>query len=197
MKRLNPVGSLFGFFLTFVLIIGLGLSLWYDRGLAFSPGPVTAMSKDGVALQGFSSHAEFEKQCSYCHEPIKTDLASKCEECHENVKQQLLIGQGVHSQTGNVNGCDSCHADHRGRDFNPTKSAYQLFNHSTTAFSLNWHLINYDASPMQCNACHKKDDFGDVPNQECLNCHGSQKVNFTQSHTQDFGSDCLSCHDGL
>jgi predicted CXXCH cytochrome family protein len=196
MKRLNPVGSLFGYFLTVLLFIGLGFSLWYNRGLAFSPGPVTAISKDGVSLQGFSSHAEFEKRCSYCHEPIKTDLASKCKECHENVNQQILIRQGIHSQIGTVNECVSCHADHRGRDFNPTQASYKLFDHSTTAFNLNWHQENYDATPMECNACHINDDYSVVPNQECLDCHSNHEITFAQAHTQDFGADCLSCHDG-
>ena len=82
MNRLNPMGSLFGFILTILLFAGLGLSLWYNRGLAFNPGPVTAINKEGIKLQGFTTHSEFEKQCRLCHEPLKTDLASKCKECH-------------------------------------------------------------------------------------------------------------------
>ena len=197
MKRLNPIGSVLGFVLTILLFVGLGFSLWYNRGLAFSPGPVTAINKDGVTLQGFTSHAQFEMQCSYCHEPLQTDLASKCKECHTEVNQQIQTDQGVHSQVLNINDCASCHAEHRGRTFNPTLAAYQFFDHSTTTFSLNWHQENYDATPMQCNACHKNNDFGIVPNQECLDCHGNNEINFAQAHTLDFGSDCLSCHDGL
>lgn len=196
MKRLNPMGSLFGFILTILLFTGLGISLWYNRGLAFNPGPVTAISKEGIKLKGFASHSEFEKKCSLCHEPLKTDLANKCKECHVEIDQQLQTGQGVHSRIADENDCASCHAEHRGRRFNPTQASYHLFDHSTTKFSLIWHQENYDATPMQCNACHKNDDLGVMSNQVCLDCHGKYGDNITLTHTQDFGSDCLNCHEG-
>ena len=197
MKRLNPVGSLFGFILTILLFFGLGLSLWIDRGLAFNPGPVTAISKDRVVLHNFTSHAEFEKQCSYCHEPLKTNLANKCKSCHEEVNQQLQTGQGVHSRIANVDECSSCHSEHHGRTFNPTLGSYELFDHSKTGFSLNWHQENYDTTPMLCDECHISEDFSVATNQKCLDCHASHGQNFAQAHTQDFGPNCLGCHDGL
>ncbi len=197
MKRLNPIGSLLGIILTMLLFIGLGLSLWYDRGLAFNPGPVTEISKAGLTISGFTSHAEFEKQCSTCHEPLVTNLATKCMSCHEEVNQQVQDGNGVHSQIPNFTECSTCHPEHRGRTFDPTTAAYQLFDHSTTLFSLNWHQENYDATPMQCKSCHINDNFSIVDNQTCLECHGSHDNSFTQVHVVDFGSNCLVCHDGL
>jgi hypothetical protein len=197
MKRLNPVGSLFGFILTILLFLGLGLSLWIDRGLAFNPGPITSISKDGVVLQGFTSHAEFEKQCNYCHEPLKTNLASKCNSCHEDVNQQIQFGQGVHSRITNVDECSYCHTEHHGRTFNPTLESYELFDHSKTGFSLNWHQENFDATPMRCDECHIPEDFSVVTNQKCLECHTSHDQYFAQAHPQDFGTNCLGCHDGL
>ena len=196
MKRLNPVGSLFGFILTILLFLGLGLSLWFDRGLAFNPGPVTELKKAGVVLQGFTSHADFEKQCNFCHEPLKTTLASKCKSCHLEVNQQIQDGKGVHSRIDNVDQCYSCHTEHHGRTFNPTLGSYQLFDHSKTSFSLNWHQENFDATPMECAECHVSEDFSVAPNQKCLDCHAGQDSNFGQTHTQDFGSNCLGCHDG-
>jgi hypothetical protein len=102
MKRLNPIGSLLGLLLTILLFVGLGISLWFNRGLAFSPGKVTAKSADGVLIQGFSSHADFEKQCGKCHDPLNSNLAQKCLSCHANEDQQIKSGQGVHSQLGDV-----------------------------------------------------------------------------------------------
>jgi predicted CXXCH cytochrome family protein len=197
MRRLNPVGSLFGFILTIFLLVGLGVSLWVNRGLAFNPGPVTAFSKDGVVIQGFKSHSDFEKQCVYCHEPLKTDLATKCIICHPEVNQQVQKGEGVHSRVSNVNNCASCHPEHRGRGFDPTKAAYLLYDHSKTNFSLNWHQENFDTTPMQCEACHINGNVGAVENQICLDCHASHDTNFAQAHTRDYGSNCQGCHDGV
>jgi predicted CXXCH cytochrome family protein len=197
MKRLNPVGSLLGLFLTILLFVGLGISLWYDRGLAFSPGQVTEKNKEGVTLQGFASHADFEKQCSYCHKPLKSNLATLCLDCHTDVNQQIQSNQGVHSQIANVNKCGFCHPEHRGRGFDPTMASFPLFDHSTTSFSLNWHQENYDATPMQCSECHIQSSYSIVENQTCLDCHSAHDKNFAQAHVQDYGSNCLGCHDGL
>jgi predicted CXXCH cytochrome family protein len=181
--------------LTLLLFIGLGFSLWFNRGLAFSPGKVTAKSIDGVVIQGFSSHADFEKQCSNCHEPLKTNLATNCLNCHVEIDQQIKTGLGIHSQLKTVDKCVSCHPEHRGRSFDPTKASYQLFDHSTTGFSLNWHQVYYDATPMQCLECHKNNTYSIVNNQECLDCHSGHEKNFAKAHTDDFGSNCLGCHD--
>jgi hypothetical protein len=196
MKRLNPVRSLPGFILTILLFVGLGVSLWFNRGLAFNPGPVTAINKAGVVLQGFASHAEFEKQCGFCHEPLKSDLANKCKSCHIEVNQQILSGKGVHSQIDKVNNCSECHADHLGRTFNPTQASYNLFDHSSTSFNLNWHQQDYDTTPMECFTCHKTNEFTNINNQTCYDCHANHDLHFVQVHAQDFGANCLDCHDG-
>jgi len=196
MKRLNPIGSLLGFILTLLLFVGLGFSLWRDRGLAFSPGQVTAKSRDGIVIQGFTSHRDFEKQCSYCHEPITSDLAGKCLICHQEVSQQTQTKIGLHSQIANLNQCISCHPEHRGREFDPSKASFQQFDHTVTSFSLNYHQVNYDSTPLECTACHKDTNYSIVENQTCLDCHGNHEANFAQTHFQDFGPDCIACHDG-
>lgn len=197
MKRLNPIGSLLGLILTLLLFIGLGISLWFDRGLAFSPGPVTAKSRTGMLLKGYASHADFEKQCNNCHDPLTTNLATKCVDCHADVYQQIQTDRGVHSQIVGVNECASCHPEHQGRSFDPTLASFQLFDHSATSYSLNWHQENYDITPMQCSECHKNVSFSIVDNKTCLDCHSRHEKTFAESHVRDFGSDCLGCHDGL
>ncbi len=182
--------------MTAVLLLGLAGLLWYNKGLAFSPGQITAKSNEGIKLKGYQSHAEFEKECSICHEPLTTDLGMKCLECHEEVNQQINAGEGIHNQIGQVESCATCHPDHRGRDFDPTKAAFLMFNHATTGFRLDYHQINFDASPMECAECHQNNSNKSVDNQTCLTCHASQDKKFSANHTRNFGSDCLGCHDG-
>jgi hypothetical protein len=196
MKRLNPIGSLLGLLLTLILFVGLGVSLYFNRGLAFSPGKVSAKSIAGVTIKGYNSHADFEKQCSNCHDPLNTNLVTKCLECHTGVEKQITSSQGVHSQFSNINECAQCHPEHQGRGFDPTKASFQLFDHSVTGFSLNWHQINYDATPMQCSECHKSASYETVDNQTCLDCHFNQDKSFSTTHLSDFGASCLGCHDG-
>ena len=196
MKRLNPVGSLLGLLLTLILFVGLGISLIVGRGLAFNPGKVTAKTRDGVTIKGFASHADFEKQCGNCHEPLKTNLATQCLECHTDVAQQITAKQGIHSQFENVDACATCHPEHKGRGYDPIKASFQLFDHSKTGFSLNWHQINYDASTMQCSECHKSSTYATVNNEPCLDCHSNHEKTFATNHVRDFGTICLGCHDG-
>ena len=197
MKRLNPVGSLIGYVLTILLFVGLGISLWFDRGLAFSPGPVTAKSRNGVSLAGYISHADFEKQCGKCHDPLRTNLATKCLECHSNIKEQIQSGEGAHDLIATINECASCHPEHHGRNFDPTLASFKLFDHSNTNFSLIWHQENYDATPMACEECHNGATFTVVTNQTCQDCHTQHDNKFAEAHVNDFGTDCLGCHDGV
>jgi hypothetical protein len=199
MKR-RGLFSPIGLGLALVLFLGLGFSLWRDRGLAFSPGPVTGKNQTGTDLQGYFSHADFETQCGLCHDPLRTTLAEQCMKCHTYIADQIngkiqAVG-GVHGKIANVGSCQTCHPEHRGREFDPTQSAYELFDHEITSFSLIWHQIRYDTTSMSCLDCHLGDDFSGVSNQNCINCHQAHDVNFMRLHRQDFGEDCLACHDG-
>jgi hypothetical protein len=196
MKRLNPIGSILGLILTSLLFVGLGFSIWHDRGLAFSPGQLTGKTRSGVILKGFSSHSEFEKRCSYCHEPLKSSIADKCIECHQNIREQLNSDTGLHSRISDISECASCHPEHQGIDFDPTIASLSLFDHSLTEFNLDWHQVNYNASPMECIECHKDQDFSEVENQSCLDCHARNDSLYMNNHLQTDGSYCLSCHDG-
>ncbi len=182
--------------LTALLFLGLGLSLWLNRGLAFSPGKLTAKSSPGVALKGYRSHADFEKQCGSCHAPLSTSLTTKCLDCHTEVSQQIQTGNGVHSQIAANVECATCHPEHRGRSFDPTAASLQLFDHTTTGFSLNWHQVNYDATTMQCSECHKSNDFSVVETRTCVDCHSGHDKSFMETHLANDGQDCLGCHNG-
>ena len=186
-----------GILLTILLLAGLGFSLWQDRGLAFSPGPVTGVKQQGVTLQGFSSHADFEKTCRYCHQPLKTTLGELCLTCHTEIASELTDAKGFHTQLQNAARCHLCHSDHHGRDFNPTLAALEFFDHEFARFSLVHHQENYDGTPMACSDCHIQEDYGGVDDTVCQDCHGEHNAAFIQKHMVDFGAACQDCHDGV
>ena len=197
MKRANPFGSPAGFLLTFLLFAGLGVWLWRGRGLAFSPGAVSEKSLPGVQIQGYRSHAEFEKQCRLCHEPLTSTLVAKCVHCHTGIGEQMTSGDGLHGSMDLAAGCHTCHADHRGRQFDPSLAARPFFDHSSTSFSLVWHQLGFDATPLDCQACHTGALTGGAPDTVCEECHAQADAAFVSVHKIDAGAYCQSCHDGV
>lgn len=185
-----------GILLAILLLVGMGFSLWKDRGLAFSPGPVTGIQQQGVTLQGFSSHADFEKTCRYCHQPFQTTLGEMCLACHTEIASELTDPEGFHTQLQNAGRCHLCHSDHHGREFNPTLAALDFFDHDFARFSTVHHQENYDGTPIACSACHDQDDYGRVEDVICQDCHGEHDAIFMQQHIIDFGAACQDCHDG-
>jgi len=196
MKRANPFGSPAGFVLTFLFFVGLSVWLWRGRGLAFSPGEVSEKSSPGIQIQGYSSHAEFEKQCRLCHEPLSSTLAEKCVECHTNVGEQMTKEEGLHGHMDLMAGCHFCHTEHRGRQFDPSLAAQSLFDHSTTLFSLNWHQIGYDAQSIDCHSCHTGELAHGAPDTACADCHAQADAAFISTHQIEAGTHCQACHDG-
>jgi hypothetical protein len=196
-NNLKPWQSHTGIVLTVLLLGVLGFSIWKDRGLAFSPGPVTGMQREGLILQGFKSHSEFEKECRYCHLPLEATLGEMCLICHVEIANQANTDTGIHGQIENVIKCQACHIDHKGRDFDPTLAAIKFFDHTVTQFSLAFHEVNYDATPMACDACHIQDDYTVVDDTSCRDCHSGYDQEFTLGHLESYGENCLGCHDGV
>ncbi|MBK5108821.1 MAG: hypothetical protein JJE12_11860 [Anaerolineales bacterium] len=183
--------------MTLVLLTGLGATVWRSGGKAFSPGDLSAKSYPDASLDGFSSHADFEKECSLCHQPLITTQAELCVVCHTRVAGQIESGEGVHGNSPEVLRCAECHSDHQGRDFDPLWDALRNFKHADTDFSLNKHLIDYGGNLIECTACHVVDQGFEVIVQGCLVCHAGQAVDFMTQHILDFGDSCLGCHDGV
>jgi hypothetical protein len=147
-------------------------------------------------LKGYRSHAEFEKECRLCHEPLSSTLAEKCVDCHLNVREQMTMGEGLHQGMDLAAGCHGCHFEHRGRQFDPSLAAQPFFDHSNTDFSLVWHQIGFDAAPMNCQSCHAESLTGGASNSACIDCHEQADANFMSTHIIDAGMNCQSCHDG-
>jgi hypothetical protein len=197
MRQRNNFLSPAGLALLVITLFGLGYSLWHDGGLIFSPGSVSAKGLTGIAINGFTSHVDFEKTCSLCHQPLITSQDVLCMTCHTTVKDEINNQVGLHSRIDSVESCSACHVDHRGRDFNPTLDSLGRFDHTITAFSLSRHQVNYDASLMECDACHDFTQGSKVPDQVCVDCHSqSGKIDLAQ-HAVDYGENCLGCHDGV
>jgi hypothetical protein len=182
--------------MTICLLVGLGLGIWFSGGMAFSPGRLSNKQRANVAWQGFKSHAEFEGQCSLCHAPLQTEQNELCVQCHENISQQILQHSGAHSLIENVNQCAACHLEHRGKEFDPTGSAFTQFNHENTTFSLKMHQVNFNAASIPCSDCHTiSSDFA-ISVSACFNCHTNADPDFINQHIQEFGQNCVVCHDG-
>ena len=187
-----------GVTLTTVLFLWLGFSLWRNGGNAFSPGKLSGLSHPDVTLGGFTSHAEFENQCALCHQPLLSPQAPLCNSCHQNIQTQIDTAQGTHGTITGVQNCADCHKEHQGLNYNPVESALSKFDHNLTHFDLRHHLIGYDTLPLNCLSCHSGDQIGfPVLLEACVACHNQHDTTFMTQHLQDFGQNCLDCHDGI
>jgi hypothetical protein len=206
MQRQHPFLSPIGLGFCILLFLALGVELWRNGGLAFNPGPLSAQpmnaqvlepQKTGILLEGFRSHAEFEKDCSRCHQPLQTIQANLCLNCHTQVAEEISMKTGLHAQIDQPLQCATCHPDHRGRTFDISAAALGHFNHTKTSFSLVHHTINYDAAPMNCSSCHDTKVLGYAfEKNSCGNCHAQHDPAFMTQHIKEFGDNCVYCHDG-
>jgi predicted CXXCH cytochrome family protein len=196
MRRKKPFLSPLSLIFSIVLLSFLGGFIWYRGGLAFSPGDLSDKSYPDWNLQGFVSHADFEKECQFCHQPFESLQADLCMHCHTDIADQINTKTGLHAALDNPLQCAACHSDHRGRAFDMLLGALDRFDHTISGFNLIWHQIDFDSSPMECAACHPTGQDYAVSDQVCTDCHEDHDVAFTEIHRRDYGSQCLACHDG-
>jgi hypothetical protein len=129
----------------------------------------------------------FNIECVECHQNATfTNASVECISCHAEPE----IHNGLFS-----NDCANCHNPD---DWSVTLWKGQPFKHSQTKFSLTRHMINYANQPMDCQACHfdVSDHTIGLDLQTCINCHQQANPLFMLEHQQQFGAECLSCHDG-
>lgn len=197
MRRRSTLLTLPGVLILAVLLTALGLTLWRQGGLAFSPGDLSDQSRDSGQISGFNSHAEFEGQCSMCHQPLTSVQADLCVGCHDSVGEQIAMRDSLHGILDDVMHCAECHSDHKGREFDLRLGHLSEFDHSKVGFSLIWHQVDYSMAPIECLGCHVSDDRFTVSMLLCSNCHASHDPEFAAVHQDDFGGECATCHDGL
>ena len=196
MRRVNPFLSPVGLGITLLVTLGLVVSFWRDGYSMFNPGELTSQNRSNVTLSGFSSHAAFESQCERCHAPLETTMADLCLQCHQTVMNQIAGPVGTHGDLGNIQDCRVWHPDHRGRDYDPMAAAYVHFDHTLTGFSLIWHQVDFDTTPMDCFDCHINENGLELTPGACQSCHTEYAAAYMETHLHDFGENCLACHDG-
>ncbi|MBN2393259.1 MAG: hypothetical protein JXR84_21190, partial [Anaerolineae bacterium] len=59
-------------FITGIVMVGVLVYLHFEGYLGpyLNPGPISASQGDGKVIDGFHSHAEFERECLHCHQPV-------------------------------------------------------------------------------------------------------------------------------
>lgn len=196
MRRRNILITPVSIFFTVLSLSAIFVGYFVRGGEIFSPGRLTGITREGVVLNGFRSHLEFEEQCDLCHQPLQSDMAMRCLECHFSIQEQINYQEDLHGTLPDPNVCISCHLDHKGENFDPSLTARFLYDHNLARFSLVHHVVDYSSAPIECNSCHNPRDF--VVNEiNCKTCHEQAKPDFMNQHMQDFPLACLSCHDGL
>jgi len=71
------------------------------------------------------------------------------------------------------------------------------FEHlANTGFSLALHKVDYSNQSLGCKACHTQ-DLHTYERTSCIDCHTQHDTAFMSAHQQQYGSECLACHDGV
>jgi len=126
--------------------------------------------------------------CMECHQnALFADTPSQCIGCHSEPQ----IHAGLFS--------DDCATCHESESWRTAFWNGQSFDHSTqSGFSLEHHLVSYDGQSMNCQACHfaVSDKMIGFAAQACSTCHQQADPVFMSDHQQQFGSECVACHDG-
>ncbi|MBI3176987.1 MAG: cytochrome c3 family protein [Chloroflexi bacterium] len=154
---------------------------------------------DGVDVMRTFDHARAQfplegkhgpLECAACHSATvkPKDTPTQCAACHaEPAMHAALFGTD----------CEACHTS---AAWSPATLNGNAFDHAATKFALTSHTENYDGQSFACATCHGQALTPAGPftfvQQVCSDCHGLRDQVFMVKHVQDFGNDCLSCHDG-
>ncbi len=181
--RASPLFSPVSIAFTILFVIAFGVITWLLGGIGFSPGPVSAKSLPGVVMENMHSHADFESNCALCHQPLKSTQAALCMQCHTDIASQVSAHTGLHGRLQAVDQCASCHAEHKGRNFDPTQAAILSFDHNLTGFPLSG-----KHGQITCAQCHTNNRY-DQASPACMSCHQEPAT-----HASMFGTGCQECH---
>jgi hypothetical protein len=180
---------------TLLALAIIGVYTYQNGAVLFSPGALTAAASLKVEREGYRSHAEFEDQCTRCHEAWRGVDASRCVTCHTNVTGQIMGASGLHGHLENPGMCVVCHTEHQGRTANITAAALEDFPHQQVGFSLVLHRQTPDGGQFACDGCHLVPDYA-FDTTSCETCHLELDAAFVMQHVSDYGRNCLGCHDG-
>lgn len=175
-----------------LLMLGLGHNA---RAQFFSPGPL-AKSHATLDTKGLN-------QCGACHDEGESRFASRCLACHTELGPEIKKRDGLHGRMAPavLNQCQSCHPDHRGRDFSLISfgGSVKGFDHKRTGWPLRG--LHAQTSCQSCHAIHQLVDQTVVQMlaaqpgrttflglaKRCDSCHFDE-------HRGQLGKDCQKCH---
>jgi hypothetical protein len=161
----------------------------------FSPGP---LAKAHAALDGRGLD-----KCAACHDQAEPHFANRCLVCHTELEPELKQHTGLHGRlaAAAVNQCQTCHPDHRGRDFSLINFGASIkgFDHQSTG----WKLRGRHAQ-VSCQSCHDDHQLVDSAitrmlaaeagrttylglTTRCDSCHFDE-------HRGQLGTACQKCH---
>ncbi|MCB2224996.1 MAG: cytochrome c3 family protein [Actinobacteria bacterium] len=177
-----------------------GLVALFSGSAMFSPGDLSDTGGDGP-LGGVASHYEIGNDCAACHVAPWGEgrMSDRCLECHERVEEELADPSSFHGALLASNPgleCSDCHPDHRGRDASLTEMSPISFPHETVGFSLAAHRTTSSGTAFACADCHAESIASLEPG-VCGDCHREIDPARAGAHIDDYGDDCLACHDGL
>lgn len=168
--------------------------------IMFSPGKLNE-DTSGAVIGGVLSHGALTQQCYYCHPSPwdEIDQSDLCLDCHQEINKDLtdqLTLHGAASTIQDLDNCRACHTEHIGIQSNLTEYSGENFPHHLMSFSLRSHSGISWVREISCTDCHPESYliFEDL---SCSNCHGAFEKSILDVHVDDYGLECLSCHDGL
>jgi hypothetical protein len=160
-----------------IAVLIMRLPLKNSMASLVMPGPLTA------------AHAKYENECAKCHHAFKKGSQNDlCVSCHKEVEEDLKNHQGLHGGSGLLKDkqCQTCHTDHKGREFNITPLDKETFNHAQTDFAL---VGAHARASVTCEACHAQGKKYRAAPKDCVNCHTNNDIHKGQS-----GTNCVACH---
>jgi hypothetical protein len=180
--------------ITFLLILVSGI---VQGGAQFSPGALNDQPGE-LELGGVRTHAQTGGRCSACHSAPwdATDMDQLCLDCHTELLVDMQNFHAIMLTQAQATPCYDCHTDHNGKLASLTISELSKFPHQAVGFSLQEHAATTDGAAFACADCHG-DDITTFQEQICQDCHAQIDERYQQTHLDDFGPDCLICHDGV
>lgn len=191
--------TLTGIIAALITAVVIAAVAFMQGGVLYNPGDLNAQS--GETLGGVTSHAEIGGECKTCHVAPWSSLtmADLCTSCHTDVAAQMRQVASLHGSMKSKDPalrCAPCHPDHRGADAPLTVATAADFPHESLGYSLNGHQFKVTREAFVCSDCHA-DDITTFNPAVCADCHRQMDAAFTTAHESNWGSDCLSCHDGV
>jgi len=198
-----------GFATCLVVLIYYAIDSFFLKSSVTASGPLS------------SFHANFEKDCNACHEPLNATTTAKCSVCHEQTGDQL----GVYSfaahyvyQSGDwrrvktaarpehEETCAVCHQEHQGRESQITQvpdayctncHVYDSFNDKHPQFQFVAQKMPDDSTLAFTHIRHVKEvaqreKLTDLE-RTCLHCHNPQ-ADGKHFEPIDFAQHCYTCH---